>query len=210
MSKADSATVTDLKKSRLKPIKKVAKKSSNAPALSAKKPGPERAATTSEWAHVWNSPIHGRGIRASRDIPSGTRIIEYEGERITKAESERRDAARAAREALGGDGCVYIFEINKRHDLDGHMEWNTARLINHSCEPNCQSENVRGHIWISARRDIAAGEELSFDYGFDVVNWQNHRCLCGSPKCVGYIVAKSHRWRLRKRLAKLRRVSKTT
>ena len=166
-----------------------------------------RAATTSEWAHVWQSPIHGRGIRASRDIPSGTRIIEYVGERITKAESERRDAARAAREAEGGDGCVYIFEINQRHDLDGHMEWNTARLINHSCEPNCQSEKIRGRIWISARRDIAAGEELSFDYGFDVENWRQHPCRCGSPKCVGYIVAKSHRWRLRKRLAKLRRAT---
>jgi SET domain-containing protein len=187
-----------------------------APAARAKKksaPGkpkpaaPLRAATTSEWAHVWQSPIHGRGIRASRDIPSGTRIMEYVGERITKAESERRDAARAAREAEGGDGCVYIFEINQRHDLDGHMEWNTARLINHSCEPNCQSEKVRGRIWISARRDIAAGEELSFDYGFDVENWRQHPCRCGSPKCVGYIVAKSHRWRLRKRLAKLRRAT---
>jgi hypothetical protein len=153
----------------------------------AKPAAPVRAATTSEWAHVWQSPIHGQGIRASRDIPSGTRIMEYEGERITKAESERRDAARAA--------------------LDGHMEWNTARLINHSCEPNCQSEKVRGRIWISARRDIAAGEELSFDYGFDVENWRQHPCLCGSPKCVGYIVAKSHRWRLRKRLAKLRRAT---
>ena len=173
----------------------------------AKPAAPVRAATTSEWAHVWQSPIHGKGIRASRDIPSGTRIMEYEGERITKAESERRDAARAAREAEGGDGCVYIFEIHKRHDLDGHMEWNTARLINHSCEPNCQSEKVRGRIWISARRDIAAGEELSFDYGFDVENWRQHPCLCGSPKCVGYIVAKSHRWRLRKRLAKLRRAT---
>jgi hypothetical protein len=158
---------------------------------------------------VRESPIHGRGVYARCDIPYGTRIIEYEGERITKAESERRDEARAAREAAGGDGCVYIFEINKRHDLDGYMDWNTARLINHSCEPNCQSEKVRGRIWISARRDIAAGEELSFDYGFDVENWRQHPCRCGSPKCVGYIVAKSHRWRLRKRLAKLRHSTAT-
>jgi uncharacterized protein len=167
-----------------------------------------RAPTTSPWMEVRESPIHGRGIYASRDIPSGTKIIEYQGERITKAESERRDAARAARGAAGGDGCVYVFEVNKRYDLDGYMDWNTARLINHSCEPNCKSENLRGHIWIVAYRDIVAGEELSFDYGFDVANWQDHRCLCGSPKCVGYIVAKSHRWRLRKRLAKLRRVKK--
>ena len=159
-------------------------KAKSAPRVPAKKkraagttPAPTRAATTSEWAHVWQSPIHGKGIRATRAIPSGTRIMEY--------------------------------EINQRYDLDGSMEWNTARLINHSCEPNCQSEKVRGRIWITARRDIAEGEELSFDYGFDVENWQQHRCLCGSPKCVGYIVAKSHRWRLRKRLAKLRRATKS-
>jgi len=180
---------------------------------SKKKPAPakkttRRRATTSPWVEVRDSPIHGRGIYASRDIPSGTRIIEYEGERITKAESERRDEARAARAAAGGDPCVYIFEINKRHDLDGHMAWNTARLINHSCDPNCESEKVRGHIWISARRDIKQGEELSFDYGFDVENWQEHPCRCGAKRCVGYIVAKSHRWRLKKRIAKQRREAK--
>lgn len=167
-----------------------------------------RRATTSPWAKVRNSAIHGRGIIATKDIPSGTKIIEYEGERITKTVSERRDEERAARAARGGDGCVYIFEVNKRHDIDGHMAWNTARLINHSCEPNCQSENLRGHIWITAQRDIAKGEELTFDYGFDVENWQEHPCRCGSPKCVGYIVAKSHRWRLKKKLAKARREKK--
>lgn len=160
------------------------------------------AKTTSEWARVRRSKIHGRGVIASKDIPSGTRIIEYVGERITKAESDRRDEARVARRAKGGDGCVYIFEINKRHDIDGDVTWNTARLINHSCEPNCESEKARGHVWIAARRDIAKGEELTYDYGFDVENWQDHRCLCGSKKCVGYIVAKGQRWRLRKLLAK--------
>jgi uncharacterized protein len=167
-----------------------------------------RRATTSPWAKVRRSRIHGLGVIASKDIPSGTRIIEYQGERITKAESERRDEARAARAARGGDGCVYIFEINKRHDLDGSMAWNTARLINHSCEPNCESEKVRGHIWITARRDIAKGEELTFDYGFDVENWKEHPCLCGAKRCAGFIVAKSHRWRLRKRLAKARRAER--
>jgi SET domain-containing protein len=179
-------------------------KKTPAPVSAAKTP--RRRATTSPWAKIRRSAIHGRGVIASKDIPSGTRIIEYQGERVTKAESTRRDEARAARAARGGDGCVYIFEINKRHDLDGSMAWNTARLINHSCEPNCESENVRGHIWITARRDIAKGEELTFDYGFDVEDWKKHPCLCGSKRCVGYIVAKSHRWRLRKRIAKARRV----
>jgi len=194
------------------PAKKITSPRKSAPATASATPAPSAAAapgrrrpTTSPWAKVRRSSIHGRGVIASRDIPSGTRIIEYQGERITKAVSNRRDEERAARAARGGDGCVYIFEINKRYDLDGHMSWNTARLINHSCEPNCQSEKVRGRIWITARRDIAKGEELTFDYGFDVENWKEHPCLCGMKRCVGYIVAKSHRWRLRKRMAKARR-----
>lgn len=166
------------------------------------------AKTTSEWARVRRSKIHGRGVIASKDIPSGTRIIEYVGERITKAESDRRDNARIARGKNGGDACVYIFQINKRHDIDGDVSWNTARLINHSCDPNCESEMVRGHVWISARRDIAKGEELTYDYGFDVENWNDHRCLCGSKKCVGYIVAKGQRWRLKRILRKARRAAK--
>lgn len=191
--------------------KPAAKKTSAAPTSTAGgPPAVRRAPTQSPWAKVRRSPIHGRGVIATKDIPSGTRIIEYEGERITKAESERRDNARAERAARGGDGCVYIFDVNKRYDLDGHMAWNTARLINHSCDPNCESENVRGHIWITAKRDIAAGEELTFDYGFDVSNWRDHPCRCGSKKCVGYIVAKSQRWRLRKLLAKARREERKT
>ena len=155
-------------------------------------------ATTSPWILTRNSVIHGRGVYARVAIPDGTRVIEYLGERITKAEAQRREDVRLAELEKGKDGCVYIFELNKRHDIDGSAGWNTARLINHSCEPNCRSEIIRGHIWIIARRDIAPGEELTFDYGYSVTEWKKHRCLCGSPKCVGHIVAKSQRWRLRR------------
>ncbi len=153
----------------------------------------EPAPTTSEWVRVAASPVHGTGIYAAKDIPAETRIIEYVGERITKAESNRRDEARLARQQEGADGCVYLFEVNKRYDLDGDVSWNTARLINHSCEPNCETENVRGHIWITALRDIQAGEELSYDYGFDWENWRDHPCRCGSPKCFGWIVHRDQR-----------------
>ncbi len=160
-----------------------------------------RPRTRSDWAELRSSTIHGRGLYASKAIPSGTKIIEYLGERITKAESERREKLRLQRAKLGrDDGCVYIFELNKRHDLDGSMAWNTARLINHSCEGNCESSKVRGRIWITATRDIAEGEELTFDYGFGVENWRSHPCRCGTAKCVGYIVAKTQRWRVRKHL----------
>lgn len=158
------------------------------------------AASTSPWILTRNSTIHGRGVYAKVAIPDGTRVIEYLGERITKAECIRREDIRLAKIARGQDGCVYIFELNKRHDIDGSAAWNTARLINHSCEPNCRSEIIRGHIWITARRDIAPGEELTFDYGYSVTEWRHHPCRCGSAKCIGHIVAKSQRWRLRRLL----------
>ncbi|MBW8780644.1 MAG: SET domain-containing protein-lysine N-methyltransferase [Verrucomicrobia bacterium] len=160
--------------------------------------------TRSPWAELRNSRIHGRGLYASKAIPAGTRIIEYRGERITKAESDRREERRRARARRGDGGCVYIFEINQRHDLDGSMAWNTARLINHSCEANCESSKIRGRIWIVALRDIAEGEELSFDYGFGLENWREHPCRCGTAKCAGYIVTKTQRWRVRKILTKAR------
>ncbi|MCF3651070.1 SET domain-containing protein [Synoicihabitans lomoniglobus] len=154
--------------------------------------------TTSRWARPAASTVHGTGLYASEPIPKGTRVIEYVGDKITKAESDRREAARLARQEQGDDGCVYLFELNKRYDLDGDVEWNTARLINHSCEPNCETENANGHIWISALRDIAADEELSYDYGFDWENWRDHPCRCGSPKCFGYIVKRSQRKKVTK------------
>ena len=156
----------------------------------------------SKWVRHGRSTIHGRGLYARCAIPKDTLVIEYVGERITKAESDRRDAERCARRDGGGDGCVYIFELNKRHDLDGDVAWNPARLINHSCEPNCEPQGIRGKIWIVATRDIAAGEELLYDYGFDYENWRDHPCRCGVEACFGYIVKRSQRWRVRRAIAR--------
>jgi uncharacterized protein len=144
------------------------------------------------------SAIHGRGVYARRAIADGTRVIEYTGERITKAEAARRETLRLARGRRGQDDCVYIFELNARHDLDGRSRGNVARLINHSCAANCRVEVLRGRIWIIARRDIAAGEELTFDYGFKFSEWRHHACLCGAKQCAGFIVAKDQRSRLRR------------
>lgn len=129
-------------------------------------------------------------------------MIEYIGERITKTESRRREAARLEEQRRGGEGCVTIFTLNQRFDLDGRVARNVARLINHSCAPNCWAEQKRGRIWIVARRDIAAGEELTFDYGYPVSDWRLHPCRCGAPECPGYIVAAPQRRHLWRRLQK--------
>jgi SET domain-containing protein len=81
---------------------------------------------------VKNSRIHGRGVFAKCDIPKGTRIIEYVGEKITKAESDRRAEKFLEKAKKKGSGAVYIFQLNQRYDIDGNVTWNPARLINHA------------------------------------------------------------------------------
>jgi hypothetical protein len=129
---------------------------------------------------------------------------------ITKAEADRREKLRLARGRRGGDDCVYIFELNARHDLDGRTRRNVARLINHSCAPNCRAETIRGRIWIIAQREIPPGEELTFDYGFALKEWRLHPCRCGSPKCAGYIVSGWQRCRLRRLVREARALEKRT
>jgi uncharacterized protein len=164
--------------------------------------------TQNPWIRITASAIHGRGVYAAKLIPSGTRIVEYTGEIITKAEAARREAKRLERLRRGGDGSVYIFDLNKRYDLDGRTSRNPARLINHSCSPNCEARTFRGHIWILSKRDIAEGEELTFDYGFPLREWALHPCRCGAVTCPGYIVNAGQRWRLRRILRLQRRLQR--
>lgn len=166
--------------------------------MKARTGGKKRRARLPANLRLARSDVHGYGIFARDFIPKGERVIEYVGERITKAEALRRDEARLARLAAGGDGCVYVFILNQRHDIDGRVPWNPARRINHSCAPNCESEVGRGRIWIVARRDIAPGEELTYDYGFAYAEARNHPCRCGAAECAGYIVSSSQRWRVRR------------
>lgn len=144
----------------------------------------------SEYCEVRGSEIHGRGVYATQDIPAETQVIEYIGELIDKDESEKRAWAQHAIAEETGDAAVYIFTLNKRWDIDGNVPWNTARLINHSCDPNCEAWVVGKKIFIHALRDIKKGEEMGFDYGFDIECYEDHPCRCGSDKCVGYIVSR--------------------
>lgn len=138
-----------------------------------------------------NSVIHGTGGFARVPIQAGSLVIEYLGERISKAESLRR--------------CMqnnqFVFSLDDHSDLDGDVPWNPARFLNHSCDPSCEAEHREGHIWIVAKRDIQPGEELSFNYGFDFDHYQDYPCQCGSPKCVGFIVAEEFHDRLRQRIS---------
>jgi uncharacterized protein len=73
--------------------------------------------------------------------------------------------------------------LTSRYDIDGKTLKNTARYINHSCDPNCEAVVTKRTIWIVALRDIQAGEELSYNYGLTA---KQYRCRCGSKNCWGF------------------------
>lgn len=132
---------------------------------------------------VGPSHIAGQGLFAGQDIKQGTKIIRYIGQKITQAESHRRLAA----------GNVYIFGLNERYALDGDIPKNTARFINHSCVPNCHTEQFGNTIWIVAIRDIPAGEELTYNYGYEVNDEPAEPCHCGTKQCCGFILGPQYR-----------------
>jgi|ERR1041385_5239481 SET domain-containing protein len=125
------------------------------------------------------SAIHGTGAFAKQLIGRDERVVEYRGEKISRTESMRRCA----------ENNQYIFRLSDEYDLDGDVEWNPGRFLNHSCQPNCEAFLEDGGIWIVALRDVSAGEELTFNYGFDLEDYRNYPCNCGAPGCVGFIVA---------------------
>jgi SET domain-containing protein len=144
----------------------------------------------SHYCEVRGSEIHGRGVYAACFIPEKTRILEYVGEVIDKKESARRGKVQHAKSLITGDAAVYIFTLSRNFDIDGDVPWNTARLLNHSCSPNCEAWIEGRKIYIYSLRDIEPGEELTYDYGFDVDCYEEHSCLCGAPACVGHIVSR--------------------
>jgi len=142
---------------------------------------------------IKKSKIDKNGLYASRNIKKGTRIIEYKGKIITAKKSEldpKFDNLKA----------IYLFNINKRFDLDGNFKFNTARLINHSCDPNCEVFGSGLKVWVYAMKDISRGDELSYDYGFSFdEDYKNYPCKCKSKNCVGYIVREGSRWRIKRK-----------
>src|SRR5262249_62417177 len=127
---------------------------------------------------VGTSRIAGQGLFAGQESKQGTKILRYIGEKITHEESERRLAA----------GNAYVFGLNERYAIDGSTRKNTARYINHSCNPNCQTEQFGRIIWIVAIRDIRAGEELTYNYGYEMNDEPPEPSHCAAKICCGYIL----------------------
>ena len=141
---------------------------------------------------IKKSKIDKNGLYANQNIKKGTKIIEYKGKIIPVKQSE-------ANPKFDNEKAIYLFNINKKYDLDGDFKYNTARLINHSCNPNCEVYGTGLKVWVYAIRDIKKGEELTYDYGFGFdEGYKDFPCRCGSKNCVGYIVRSESRWRIKK------------
>ena len=138
------------------------------------------------------SAKHGQGAFANRPIVEGTRIIEYAGERITPAEMHRRYPDTPG----GAQHHTFLFMIDDDVVVDAGVNGNDARWVNHCCEPNCDVVVDDGRLWIEAVRDIAAGEELCYDYAFVLPERhtpaakRRYPCHCGAPRCRGTILTR--------------------
>jgi SET domain-containing protein len=136
------------------------------------------------------SPIQGTGAFATRNIRKGTRIIEYTGQRISWRTADKRyDDEKMGRHH------TFLFTVDDKVVIDGAVQGNEARFINHSCDGNCEAITDRRRIFIEARRNIKAGDELLYDYQYERTDDHNaaderfYKCRCGSPNCRGTILA---------------------
>ena len=102
---------------------------------------------------IKKSRIDKNGLYANQNIKKGTKIIEYKGKIISVKHSETNPK-------FDNEKAIYLFNINKKYDLDGDFKFNTARLINHSCEPNCEVFGSGLKIWVYAMKNIKTRESL--------------------------------------------------
>jgi SET domain-containing protein len=158
---------------------------------------------------VRNSAVHGRGVFAAANIRKGTRILEYLGDRISHEAADAR-----YEDHDENDNHTFLFIVDKHTVIDAAVGGNDARFINHQCSGNCESVIKNRRVFIDATRDIAAGDELGYDYeiGRDKDDPPNvdeiYACRCGSPKCRGTMLWPAKKKAKGRKVAKRRKESK--
>ena len=121
---------------------------------------------------IRSSAIHAAGCYTTTPIRKGARVVEYTGPRLRKAEADR---------IYEDSPITYLFGIGSRSIvIDGH---GAAMFLNHSCDPNCETEELRGRVWVMSIREIAPGEELTYDYNLYDGDEDEARCHCGASNC---------------------------
>jgi SET domain-containing protein len=142
------------------------------------------------YVELRTSKIQGTGAFAARDIKKGTRVIEYVGQRISWRTADKRYVDDAM-----GRHHTFLFTVDDKVVIDGAVQGNAARFLNHSCDGNCEAIDDRKRIFIEARRNIRKGDELLYDYQYERTDEHTeedeklYACRCGSPKCRGSILS---------------------
>ncbi len=143
---------------------------------------------------IRSSAIHAAGCYTTTAICKGARVAEYDGPRLSKEEADACYEELPITYLFGlGDGSIVI---------DGHC---MAMFINHSCDPNCETEEVDGRVWIMAIRNIAPGEEITYDYCLYDGGDDEAVCNCGAKKCRGTMYSREE---TRKRRSDAKKVLK--
>ncbi len=138
---------------------------------------------------IKESRVHNKGAFARKFIPKGTRVIKYIGRIISKEESDQILHEYYQKHLKDNNHAItYLFELDDKHDLDGDVPENIAKYINHSCNPNLEVEIKEYEVFLDAICDINQGEELCYNYGFDLDDDTfKNPCHCNSHKCMKYI-----------------------
>lgn len=127
---------------------------------------------------IRSSDIHAAGCYTTSAVRKGTRVVEYTGPRLSKSEADIRYAESPVTYLFGlGDGSIVI---------DGY---GLAMFINHSCDPNCETSEENGRVWITAIRNIVPDEEITYDYCLYDGGDDAALCNCGTRHCRGTMYA---------------------
>jgi SET domain-containing protein len=145
---------------------------------------------------IRSSSIHAAGCYTTRALKKGMRVCEYDGPRFTKNEADER---------YKGRFITYLFSCgDKGMVIDG---FGTAMFINHSCDPNCETEDTDGRVFVMAIRDIAAGEELTYEYHLFDSDDEDADCHCGSARCRGTMFSEAEVKRRANKTKRLQRAA---
>ncbi|GAB5095918.1 SET domain-containing protein [Caballeronia sp. LP006] len=139
---------------------------------------------------VRTSPVHGRGVFALADLPTGALLLEYKGQRLTWKQAQRSHERSTAE-----DGHTFFFGLDDGSVIDGARGGNSARWLNHSCAPNCEAEQDGERVFIFAIQPIRKGDELFIDYRLTVEGRRTaamkrlYACRCQASGCRGTMLS---------------------
>ncbi len=143
---------------------------------------------------VRSSSVHGKGVFAARALAKGERIIEYTGERVSWPEALRRHPHDPS-----DPNHTFYFHLTDAVVIDAKYGGNSSRWINHACTPNCEADENEERVFITALRNIKAGDELFYDYGlmidapYTAKLKKEYECRCGTKNCRSTMLAPKKR-----------------